>query len=226
MIDQTKIKNTEANSRQNKKDYIELEEILQKRGLLTKESIFRNIVENKNIRQLGKILLAATFIAGGIAIAITAPNLLGVLEKFNRQLSNDKRKSLTKAFYNLQNNKLIQKSKRANKVFFSITPKGQSVFIKRYIKEIKIAKQPKWDHIWRVVIFDIPIDKNNERDILRDRLKHMGFFQFQKSAFIIPFPCQKELEAILEYYGLSQYVTYLEAQKISGEEKCRHYFNV
>lgn len=224
MPNQAKIKN--ADSHQNKKDYIELKEILQKRGLLTKESIFRNIVENKNIRQLGKVLLAAAFIAGGITIAITAPNLLGTLGKLNRKLSIDKRKSLTKAFYNLQNNKLIKKSKRANRVFFSITPKGQSVFIKRYIKEIKIAKQPKWDHTWRVVIFDIPIDKNNERDILRDRLKHLGFFQFQKSAFIIPFPCQKELETILEYYGLSNYVTYLETQKISGEEKCRHYFNV
>ena len=224
MPNQAKIKN--ADSRQGKKDYIELKEILQKRGLLTKESIFRNIVENKNIRQIGKVLLAAAFIAGGITIAITASNLLGTLGKLNRKFSNDKRKSLTKAFYNLQNNKLIKKSKRASRVFFSITPKGQSIFIKRYIKEIKIAKQPKWDHIWRVVIFDIPIDKNNERDILRDRLKHLGFFQFQKSAFIIPFPCQKELETILEYYSLSNYVTYLETQKISGEEKCRHYFNV
>ncbi len=224
MINKAKIKNTE--SRQNKNDYTELKEILQKRGLLTKESIFRNIVENKNIRQLGKVLLAAAFIAGGVAIAITAPNLLGALGKFNQRLSREKKRSLNKAFYNLQNNKLIKKSRRANKVFFTITPRGRSIFIKRYITEIKIVKQPRWDHVWRVVVFDVPVEKNSERDILRDRLKNMGFFQFQKSAFITPFPCQMELEATTEYYGLTEYVTYLETQKISGEEKCRRYFNL
>jgi len=126
----------------------------------------------------------------------------------------------------MQNNGLIKKGRRANQVFFTITSKGRSVFIKRYLKEIKITKQPKWDRIWRVVIFDVLVEKNNERDILRDRLKHLGFFQFQKSAFITPFPCQMELEAILEYYGLFKYVTYLETRKISGEEKCRRYFNL
>ncbi len=220
------IKNKTDNSRLNKNDCVELETILLKRGLLSKESILKNIIENKNIRQIGKVILAATFIAGGIAIAITAPNLLGALGKFGQKLSNDKKKSLAKAFYNLQNRKLIKKEARGDKVFFTITPKGQSVFFNDYIKKIKINRPKRWDGLWRVVIFDIPNDKNSERDILRDRLKYLGFFQFQKSAFIIPFPCQIELEAILEYYDLFNYVTYLEAQKISGEEKCRHYFNI
>ena len=224
MLKRAKTKN--ANSRQNKNDYTKLKEILQKRGLLTKESVFRNIVENKNIRQTGKVLLAAAFITGGIAIAVMAPNLLGALGRLNKNLSRARKRSLSKTFYNMQNNGLIKKGRRANQVFFTITSKGRSVFIKRYLKEIKIAKQPKWDRVWRIVLFDIPVDKNSERDILRDRLKHMGFFQFQKSAFITPFPCQMELEAMTEYYGLTEYVTFLETQKISGEEKCRRYFNL
>ena len=209
-----------------KNDSIRLEEILSKRDLISKESIIKNIIENKSIRQIGKVLLAATFITGGIAIALTAPNLLGAIGKINQNFPSDKKRSLIQAFYNLQNRRLIKKKKQGNRVFFTITPKGRAVFFKDYIKKIKINKPRKWDGLWRVVIFDIPIKKNNERDILRDRLKYLGFFQFQKSAFISPFPCQMELEAILEYYGLFEYVTYLEAQKISGEKKCRHYFGL
>lgn len=214
------------NNSMDKNDCMELEEILLKRGLLSKESVLKNVIENKNIQQMGKILLAAAFIAGGVAIAITAPNLLIAMGKFKQKLSNDKKKSLTKAFYNLQDRQLVRRETRGGKIFFTITPKGRSAFFKEYIKKIKINKPKKWDRIWRVVIFDIPTEKNNERDILRDRLKYMGFFQFQKSAFITPFPCQMELEAVLEYYNLFKYVTYLEAEKISGEEKCRHYFNI
>ena len=138
MSNQAKTKNTHG--RQNKNDYAKLKEILQKRGLLTKESVFRNIVENKNIRQIGKVLLAAAFITGGIAIAVMAPNLLGALGRLNKNLSRARKRSLSKTFYNMQNNGLIKKGRRANQVFFTITSKGRSVFIKRYLKEIKITK--------------------------------------------------------------------------------------
>ncbi len=214
-------------------NYLKLEEILAKRNLLTKESIFKDVVENETVRQIGKVILAATFISGLVVLSAVAPNIFGALGKLSKNLRRQ-RKSLSKkeelkirkTIYNLQNRKLIEWNQSGEKIMLKITPKGRSVFLKGYIYELKIKKPNKWDKIWRVVIFDIPNNLGKRRDIFRDRLKKMGFFQFQKSAFINPFPCRAELEAILDYYRLFDYVTYLEATKVSGEEKCRQYFNL
>ncbi len=220
------------NKKTRKNDFIQIEEILKKRGLLTKESIFKNVVENKTVKQLGKIILAAAFISGAIVIAVAAPNIIGALGRLHQSFKKNKhrqsnnQKIALKTLQNLQNNKLIEKTIQGDKIMFTITPQGRAVFLKRHIYELKVNKLGTWDKIWRVVLFDIPNAAGKQRDLLRDRLKKMGFYQFQKSAFIIPYPCRRELEAILEYYNLFDYVTYLETSCISGEQKCRQYFDI
>ena len=219
---------------QEMKNHLNLEEILKERGLLTKESIFRDIIKNKTVRQLGKVILAAAFISGVIVASAMAPNLFGALGKLGKtfgggkkqKLAKNEQQKIIKSLYNLRNNKLIKWDKRGDKIMLKITPRGRTIFLRRRLHELKIEKQEKWDKIWRVVIFDIPNNLGGQRDVFRQRLKNMGFFQFQKSAFIIPYPCRQELEAVLDYYQLFDYVTYLEASSVSGQEKCRQYFDL
>lgn len=210
---------------------IKLEGILERKGLLNKESIIKDIIENETVKQFGKIILAAAFISGIIVISAMAPNLFGALGKIlksNRRQKTNKvlRQKTMQTIYNLRRNKLIEWDRRGDKIMLKITPRGRSVFLKKRLYELKIKRQEKWDKIWRVVIFDIPNKLGARRDIFRQRLKKMGFWQFQKSAFLAPFPCRQELEVILAYYNLFEYVTYLEATKVSGEEKCRKYFDL
>lgn len=213
-------------------NYIEIEEILREKGLITKESIFKDIIENKAVKEVSKIILAIAFISGAIILSVTAPNIfaaLGNLGKIlNRKQKIDKsqRQKMMKTIHNLRSRKLIEWDRQGDKIMLKITPRGRAVFLQKRMYELKIKKQQKWDKIWRVVIFDIPNNLGKKRDAFRQRLKNMGFFQFQKSAFIIPYPCQQELEATLEYYGLFDYITYLEATHISGGERCHQYFDL
>lgn len=217
-----------------KKDYIKIEEILAKKGLLTKESVFKDVIENKLVKQLGKTILAIAFVSGVIVVSAAAPNLFGAFGKFYKNSKNKPRQKINRleqqkmmqTIYNLQNKKLIEWDRCGDKIMLKITPRGRSLFFKQRIHGLKIAGQKDWDKIWRVVIFDIPNNLDKKRDAFRQRLKNLGFFQFQKSAFLIPYPCRPELEATLEYYELFDYVTYLEANQVSGEEKCRQYFNL
>ncbi len=217
---------------QTNNNWIEIEKILREKGLITKESIFKDIIENKAVKEMSEIILAIAFISGAIVLSVTAPNIfaaLGNLGKIlNRKQKIDKsqRQKMMKTIHNLRSRKLIEWDRQGDKIMLKITPRGRAVFLQKRIYELKIKKQQKWDKIWRVVIFDIPNNLGKKRDTFRQRLKNMGFFQFQKSAFIIPYPCQQELETTLEYYGLFDYITYLEATHISGGEGCRQYFDL
>ncbi len=217
-----------------KEDCFKIEKILRAKGLLTKESIFSDIVENETVKQVGKIILAAVFISGAVAVSVVAPNIfagLGALKKIFRskqkeKMSKQERRRMMQTIYNLRRRKLIEYDEKGDKIILKITPAGRTMFISNYIYALKVKKQEKWDRIWRIVIFDIPVSRGCQRDIFRDRLKKMGFYQFQKSAFIVPYPCRKELEAILDYYDLFDYVTFIEAEHISGEDRCRGYFEL
>lgn len=218
-------------SAKNKERNKYIEKILQKRDLLAEESVLKNIIENEAVKEAGKIILASVFVAGTLAISLVAPNAFGGIAKMfiskNSRNKREKQKAgMMQTIYNLRNRKLIEWDREGDKIILKITPQGKKHFISSYIQNLKIRRMEKWDNIWRIITFDIPNSKNSERDLLRYRLKKMGFYQFQKSAFITPFSCRDELEAILEYYDLFDYITYFEARYISGEEKCKSYFGI
>lgn len=213
------------------KKHIKIQKILEERGLLTDEAIRQNIIDNQIVKQLGKIFLAAAFIAGVLVVSAAAPNILGSLEKIfgnnkRQKISKEQKRKTMQALYNLKHRKLLEYTEQGEKIILKITPRGQKAFLNDYIHRLKIQRQPKWDGLWRIIIFDIPNKLGPKRDIFRQRLKNMGFYQFQKSAFITPFPCRSELETILEYYNLFDYITYLEATSVSGVKKCRKLFNL
>jgi hypothetical protein len=55
-------------------------------------------------------------------------------------------------------------------------------------------------------------------------LKELGFYCLQKSVFVHPYECQREIELIKEVYEIGPYVCYLEADFIGQEARLRRYF--
>jgi len=89
--------------------------------------------------------------------------------------------------------------------------------------EVRLPK--KWDGKWRIVIFDIPEERKKIRDSFRSHLKRLGFHEFQKSVFAIPYPCEDEITILTNFHGLKDSVRYLEA-KLSYDEDLRKSFKV
>ena len=98
-----------------------------------------------------------------------------------------------------------------------ITEKGKVRLINFDIDTIKI-QLGKWDGKWRFVIFDIPEKKRIARDILRSKLKEIGFIQIQKSVWACPYECEEEIAFISSVYEVERYVNYIVAAKIDHEE--------
>ena len=88
------------------------------------------------------------------------------------------------------------------------------------IAEIKAkgkTKEQKWDKKWRVVIFDIPEKKKQKRNYFRRMLLDLGFQKLQNSVWISPCNNFKEIQEIIKYYGIGQFVVLMVVDKISND---------
>jgi len=63
---------------------------------------------------------------------------------------------------------------------------------------MEIKKTSQWDRKWRIVFFDIPEKHRRARDALREKLKEIGFREFQQSVFIQPYPCTDEINFLVD----------------------------
>lgn len=80
-----------------------------------------------------------------------------------------------------------------------------------------LQPQPVWDHLWRIILYDIPDEKRSARQALQHKLRMYGCFQLQRSVLITPFPCLADIETLSAQYEVDSYVTYFEAQNLRNE---------
>jgi phenylacetic acid degradation operon negative regulatory protein len=86
--------------------------------------------------------------------------------------------------------------------------------------------QHQWDGKWRIAIFDIPDSKKLARDTLRRTLRHLGFVQLQESVWVTPYPCEKEIEAAKQLYGIGDDLRLITASHIQGQDSLIQKFDL
>ncbi len=91
---------------------------------------------------------------------------------------------------------------------------------------MKIKPQTKWDNHWRLVFFDVPEKKRKIRDAIRDKLRDLGFYEFQHSVFIFPYPCRDEINFTIEVLDARPYVAYAEIKNLTPDAKLRLHFKL
>lgn len=174
------------------------------------------------------------YLAAGVAVALalTSPYAGFYLWKqlTKRKNSHEKeleeRKKFSQAFARLKKSRLVITAQTHEGFIVELTEKGRSKVQELQFTDLKIQKQEKWDGIWRVVIADIPNKKRKARDALREKLKHLGFYQLQESVWAIPYPCKNEIKFLVELFQLYPYVNILETQKIEYDAQIRKYFHL
>jgi len=93
----------------------------------------------------------------------------------------------------------------------TLTNRTRAYLLKRQFKILSIKCSGRWDRKWRIVLFDVPEQLRNKRDVLRSKLKSIGFLEFQKSTFVYPFPCKDEINFIINFLEIPEHVYYIEA---------------
>lgn len=98
----------------------------------------------------------------------------------------------------------------------SLTPSGAQRLLKHTIDQLQINTNVAWDGHWRLVCFDIPKGKDKERLYFNRRLHELGFTMVQRSMWVHPFECLKEIVQITDFVNLTRYVTVLEVVNLDS----------
>ncbi|MBI2024468.1 hypothetical protein HYT00_03725 [Candidatus Giovannonibacteria bacterium] len=107
-----------------------------------------------------------------------------------------------------------------------LTENGRKKALTYQIDEINIKRTINWDRKWRIVVFDIPEKFKKSRDALSRTLKRMEFYQLQKSVFVHPFECKNEVDFIIEFFNIKEYVRYIIAEHIDNEIDLKRKFKL
>jgi len=172
-----------------------------------------------------KILL---LLLGGVALgcAYLPHQQRRVLRDISREWKRIDRQKLQNDTSALYKSKLIVLKQNPDGSYrYTLSDKGKSKALTYKFQKMKIPKH-KWDKKWRLVSFDIPEDYRKGRDALRQKLRLLGFRELQKSVFVFPFECRKEIEFVAEFFGVRKYVRYGILEFIDNDRQLRKIFKL
>ncbi|MFH1854992.1 MAG: hypothetical protein ABH810_01105 [bacterium] len=176
--------------------------------------------------EIAKAVLKFAILGLAVGIVLTSPTglsrmipELATLRKKHGDKVVDK--SLNKIF----KDRFVRVIHKKNTTTLKITEKGRTKLVNFDIDTIKI-KSSKWDGKWKFVIFDIPEKSRIARDVLRRKLKEIGFVQLQKSVWVSPYECEDEIAFIASVYEVERYVNYIVALKVDHEQYLKSKFDL
>lgn len=127
----------------------------------------------------------------------------------------------------IQKRRWARLMKKGGRLVLEITEEGKKRLVQYELDTLSISIPKQWDGQWHILLFDIPERERAGRDILRDRLKRLGFLRLQQSAFVYPYSCEDQLDILIQHYGLQPYVTFFTAKTLGYQEvKAREYFDL
>jgi len=164
----------------------------------------------------------------GIAVGIVLTSPTG-LAKLMPELIQLRKKHgdriVDKSLNKIVKDRFIKIIKKNGETVLKITEKGKAKLVNFSIDSIEIQKT-KRDGKWRFVIFDIPEKSRIARDVLRQKLKKIGFVLLQKSVWVSPYECEDEIAFITSVYEVEKYVNYIVASRVDHEQYLKSKFSL
>ena len=77
-----------------------------------------------------------------------------------------------------------------------------------------------------MVLFDIPEKHKKAREALREILKKLGFYEYQKSVLVYPYECRNEIDFVIEYFEIRLWVRLVTVVALDNELHLRKIFNL
>lgn len=168
-------------------------------------------------------------ILGGLSLTLSrSPSgYTKILSEIPKELEKINKKALYGAIKRLKTSKLAGgKDNQDGSTTLELTDNGKKKALTYNIENITLPHPTKWDEKWRIVLFDVPEKFKNARDALALTLKKAGFYRIQKSVFVYPFPCQNELDFIIEFWNVRPFARFIIADSIDNELEIMEHFKL
>jgi len=172
-----------------------------------------------------KILL---LLLGGLAFgcAYTPGKQWMVLKTVSSEWKKLNKKELREGISYLHRLGYITKTKYEDEsTIIFLTKKGGYAAMNCLLDRIR-NKNKTWDKKWRMVAFDIPEKYRIGRNALREKLKKIGFCGLQKSVFITPYDCEKEIKMLIDFFELGKYVSFGTLESVDNENYFKKFFKI
>jgi DNA-binding transcriptional regulator PaaX len=176
-----------------------------------------------NLKKKIILLLAAGVTLGA---SRTIGKQIKIFQEVSKEWKVINRDSLKRSLTSLYSAKLISLRPKGDTFEIILSQDGKKMLAKFNLDEIKIKRLSTWDRRWRIVLFDIPENLKKVRDAIRFHFKKIGLIEYQKSVFISPYPCEKEIKFIAEFYRSHKYIRIITAISIDNELAVKKYFKI
>lgn len=178
---------------------------------------------NKNLAE--NIFLAIGELISATEIVFSRASLSKKLRQLDSSGFNEY--NFNRSFKRYCKRDLIQVFNKNNQIFYRLTDEGFKKLTACKYKKSFLTVNKKWDGFWRLIIFDIPENKKLAREALRWKLKQFNFFPLQKSVFVFPFKCEKEIKSLVDFFGIEEHVEIILAKSLGlKEEKLKNIFRL
>jgi DNA-binding transcriptional regulator PaaX len=177
--------------------------------------------ERKHLAKLGKYINSENNRLNLTQVLLSA---IALGEKLSPDIYNSRK--ISQAFGGLRRYKFVRHIKNQNEHTYSLTQKGEAKLQKIIIDDITIKNPKSWDGKWHLVMYDLPIRFKKARHAFRWKLKDLGFFQLQKSAWVYPYPCESELLFVADFFGVRKHIEILKINRMLNDEKPRIHFGL
>lgn len=173
-----------------------------------------------------KIIL---LLLGGLVLGLSRSpkQYFRIVKKISREWEEINRQSLERSVRSLYKSKLVEmKNNPDGTTTMVLSKEGKKIALVYDIFNMKIKEPRRWDNRWRILMFDVPEKMKRVRESFRMHFKQMGFYEFQKSVFVHPYPCEDEFEYIVEFYNARRYLRFIVAGKIDNELELKKHFGL
>lgn len=205
------------------------EEVIKKLAFLLEEQRRKERFQEK-ARKYEKVKDILVYLAF-FGTCIFAPKAAKIFTPFLRNKDYSSWKSFNLGYLRwtlnrLSKQKMVEVRETGGGRIVIITEKGRKKIFEYALNDLKISKLHKWDGRWRIVLYDISSRKKLITERIRKNLTNLGFIMIQESAYIIPYPCEREIELLKSFYALNQEIKLITACKIEDEELYKVYFGL
>lgn len=164
--------------------------------------------------------------AGSLALSRSPREHLRILKSIPKEWEKFERAHIYRVSRSLNRKGLINYQKiRNGQINISINNEGRNYLKYLEFDDMVLPRKEKWDRKWHLILFDIPETKRRGRDALRKKLKELGCHEVQKSIFAWPYDCRKEVNFIVRFFNLENFVIYAEAA-LDSDSKIKKHFNL
>ena len=178
----------------------------------------------KEIRRtkINKAVITTVAVAGIIAVAAVAPGVVGAMGRLGLIGTHQKRQAVQNSFTKLVARGYI----RIEEGKARLTQKGEKFAALMGEGKLKPKKPRKWDHKWRVLIFDIPERRKKVRGQIRNTLASIGFKRLQDSVWVYPYDCEDLVTLLKADLKVGKDLLYMIVDRLEHDAPLRLHFGL